>query len=58
MMRALKILKQKANIKIPWGKDLRTVEEDELSKLYDTPIIILIILRSKGFLYERNRRKP
>ncbi len=37
---ALKILKQKANIKIPWGKDLRTVEEDELSKLYDTPIII------------------
>ena len=37
---ALKILKEKAKIKIPWGKDLRTVEEDELSKLYDTPIII------------------
>lgn len=37
---ALKILKNKAKIKILWGKDLRTIEEDELSKLYDTPIII------------------
>ena len=37
---ALKILKEKANIKIPWGKDLRTIEEDELSKIYDTPIIV------------------
>ena len=37
---ALKILKDKAKIKIPWGKDLRTIEEDELSKLYDTPIIV------------------
>ncbi len=37
---ALKLLKQKAKIDIPWGKDLRTVEEDELSKLYDTPIIV------------------
>ncbi len=37
---ALKILKEKANIKIPWGKDLRTIEEDELSKMHDTPIIV------------------
>ena len=37
---ALKILKEKAKIKIQWGKDLRTIEEDELSKLYDTPIIV------------------
>jgi asparaginyl-tRNA synthetase len=37
---ALKILKEKAKIKIPWGKDLRTIEEDELSKLYDTPVIV------------------
>ncbi|MEK6933236.1 MAG: asparagine--tRNA ligase [Nanoarchaeota archaeon] len=37
---ALKILKNKCNIKIDWGKDLRTIEEDELSKLYDTPIIV------------------
>lgn len=37
---ALKILKDKCKVKIPWGKDLRTIEEDELSKLYDTPVIV------------------
>ncbi len=37
---SLKILKEKAKMNIPWGKDLRTIEEDELSKLYDTPIIV------------------
>ena len=33
-------MKDKCKVKIPWGKDLRTIEEDELSKLYDTPIIV------------------
>ncbi len=37
---ALKILKEKCKIKIDWGKDLRTIEEDKLSELYDTPIIV------------------
>ncbi|USN46026.1 MAG: asparagine--tRNA ligase [Candidatus Woesearchaeota archaeon] len=37
---ALKILKEKCDMEIEWGKDLRTIEEDKLSKLYDTPIII------------------
>ena len=36
---ALKILKDKYKMTIEWGKDLRTIEEDNLSKLYDTPII-------------------
>lgn len=36
----LKLLKEKAKMKIEWGKDLRTIEEDELSKLYDTPVIV------------------
>ncbi len=36
----LKVLKEKANIDIEWGKDLRTIEEDELSKLYDVPVIV------------------
>lgn len=36
----LKILREKKKMKIVWGKDLRTTEEDELSKLYDTPVII------------------
>lgn len=31
---------RKDGIEIEWGKDLRTVEEDELVKCYDTPIIV------------------
>ncbi len=37
---ALKLLKEKFDLEIPWGKDLRTEEEDKLSKLYDTPIAV------------------
>jgi len=37
---ALKLLKEKAGMKITWGKDLRTIEEDKLSEMFDTPIII------------------
>jgi len=37
---ALKVLKEKAKMKVLWGKDLRTIEEDKLSKLYDIPIIV------------------
>jgi len=37
---ALKILKDKAKMDIEWGKDLRTIEEDELMKHFDTPIVV------------------
>ena len=37
---AIKILKEKFDMEIPWGKDLRTIEEDKLSSLYDTPILV------------------
>ena len=37
---SLKILKKKKKIDVSWGKDLRTVEEDKLSELYETPIIV------------------
>lgn len=36
----LDLLKEKADLKIPWGKDLRTIEEDKLSALFDTPVIV------------------
>lgn len=36
---ALKILKDKCNMDIEWGKDLRTIEEEKLATLYDVPII-------------------
>jgi len=37
---ALKLLEEKFKLKIPWGKDLRTIEEDKLSSLFDTPILV------------------
>ena len=36
---ALEILNKKG-IKVEWGKDLRTIEEEELMKSYDTPLFI------------------
>jgi asparaginyl-tRNA synthetase len=36
---ALKLLKEKCKVDVEWGKDLRTIEEDELSKLHDTFVI-------------------
>ncbi len=38
--KALEILKKRKKMKIPWGKDLRTIEEDKLTELYDAPIIV------------------
>ncbi|PIN74344.1 asparagine--tRNA ligase [Candidatus Woesearchaeota archaeon CG10_big_fil_rev_8_21_14_0_10_45_16] len=37
---ALKILKDKCKMNVPWGKDLRTIEEEKLTKLYDVPLIV------------------
>ena len=37
---ALKLLKDKFNMEVDWGKDLRTIEEDKLSELFDTPIAV------------------
>lgn len=36
----IKLLSEKFNFDIPWGKDLRTIEEDKLSSLFDTPVIV------------------
>jgi len=37
---ALEILKTKCDMNVEWGKDLRTLEEEKLTKLYDVPIIV------------------
>ncbi len=37
---ALKILKQKKKMKVVWGKDLRTIEEEKLMEKYDTPVFV------------------
>ena len=38
---ALDILAKKSGIEIPWGKDLRTIEEDELTKHFETPVVVI-----------------
>ncbi len=37
---ALKILKEKCKMPVEWGKDLRTIEEEKLTKLYDVPLVV------------------
>lgn len=37
---ALKLLKEKCKTNVEWGKDLRTIEEDKISELFDTPVMI------------------
>ena len=37
---ALEILATKKKMKVAWGKDFRTIEEDKLSELYDTPVFV------------------
>ena len=37
---ALRLLKDKFKMDVQWGKDLRTIEEDKLSELFDTPIVV------------------
>ena len=36
----LDLLKKKEKMNIPWGKDLRTIEEDKLMKHFDKPVIV------------------
>jgi len=55
----LKILKEKKKMNIEWGKDLRTIEEDELSKLYDTPIIVTHYPKIvKAFYMKEDEKNP
>ncbi|KYK21476.1 hypothetical protein AYK24_09090 [Thermoplasmatales archaeon SG8-52-4] len=37
---ALKILKEKEQLDIKWGKDLRTIEEEKLMKHFETPVVV------------------
>jgi asparaginyl-tRNA synthetase len=37
---ALNILKEKENLHITWGKDLRTIEEEKLMKHFDSPVVV------------------
>lgn len=36
----LKVLKDKKKMNVPWGKDLRTVEEEKFMEMHDTPVFV------------------
>ncbi|MFH2106416.1 MAG: asparagine--tRNA ligase [Candidatus Micrarchaeota archaeon] len=36
----LKMLKEKDNLEVAWGKDLRTIEEEKIMTHFDTPIVV------------------
>jgi asparaginyl-tRNA synthetase len=38
--KALEILKEKENLNILWGKDLRTTEEDKIMNYFETPVVV------------------
>jgi len=38
--KALEILNEKENMKVQWGKDLRTIEENKLMNHFDMPVVI------------------
>ncbi len=37
---ALELLKKKCGMDVEWGKDLRTIEEEKLMTLFDTPVVV------------------
>ncbi|MBU2590116.1 MAG: asparagine--tRNA ligase [Nanoarchaeota archaeon] len=56
---ALDILKKKNKMDVKWGKDLRTVEEDELVKNYDVPLIVTCYPKEvKAFYMKENPDNP
>lgn len=56
---ALKLLETKFKMKIPWGKDLRTIEEDKLSSLNDVPVIVSRYPKEiKAFYMKEDPKNP
>ncbi|MEM4325729.1 MAG: asparagine--tRNA ligase [Candidatus Pacearchaeota archaeon] len=55
----LKILNEKKNIYIPWGKDLRTIEEERFMEDYDTPVFVTHYPKEiMAFYKPRDPRNP
>jgi len=56
---ALKLLRERKSMSVKWGKDLRTVEEDKLSELYDTPVIVTHYPKEvKAFYMKEDPKNP
>lgn len=57
--KALDLLRTKCDMNIEWGKDLRTLEEEKLTMLYDTPIIVTHYPKKiKAFYMKEDLKNP
>jgi len=56
---ALELLNQKKKIKVKWGKDLRTIEEEKIVELYDVPIFVTHYPKKiKAFYMLEDKKDP
>lgn len=56
---AIQLLQEKCDMQIEWGKDLRTLEEEALTELYDVPIIVTDYPKIvKAFYMKETPNKP
>ncbi len=56
---ALDILKKKKKMNVFWGKDLRTIEEEKLMELYDTPVFVTHYPKEEMAFYKpRDKENP
>lgn len=57
--KALKLLKEKKKMKIVWGKDLRTIEEDNLTQIYGLPVFVTHYPKKEMAFYKpRDPKNP
>ena len=56
---ALKILEEKEGMKIKWGKDLRTIEEDLLMRHFNSPVMVTHYPKEiMAFYKPKDRKNP
>jgi asparaginyl-tRNA synthetase len=56
---ALHILKEKEGMNIEWGKDLRTIEEDNLMNHFKTPVVVINYpLEIMAFYKPKDEKNP
>jgi len=56
---AIKILNEKENMNIEWGKDLRTLEENKLTNHFNTPVVVTHYpVEIMGFYKPRDKNDP
>lgn len=56
---ALRILKDRCSMEVEWGKDLRTIEEEKLTELYEVPLIVTRYPKKvKAFYMQEDPENP